>query len=239
METGKPITAERPGTAELIEAIRQRHSVRQYKDQPIEMDKVAVLQSAIGRYNAEGGLNIQLVLEEPKAFSSKLFTYGTFSGVRNYLVMAAPKGKETEEKVGYYGEQLVLLAQTLGLNTCWVGLTYRKVPGAFTLRAGDIVHCVISLGYGVHPGKQHPLKPAEKFYEAEGPVPAWFSQGLEAALLAPTAVNQQKFKFILRDGNQVETKTFFSPWGYTLVDLGIVKCHFEIGAGKENFVWKI
>ncbi len=236
METGKPITAEEPGTAELSEAIRQRHSVRQYKDQPIEMDKVAVLQSAIGRYNAEGGLNIQLVLEEPKAFSSKLFTYGTFSGVRNYLVMAAPKGKETEEKVGYYGEQLVLLAQTLGLNTCWVGLTYKKNPAVISLREGDILHCQIALGYGENQGRQHPMKPVDKFYEASGEVPDWFKSGLEAALLAPTAVNQQKFKFFL-NGNRVSAKALFSPWGYTATDLGIVKYHFEIGAGKENFEW--
>ena len=132
---------------------------------------------------------------------------------------------------------MVLLAQTLGLNTCWVGLTYKKIPGTYTLRVGDIVHCVISLGYGITPGVQHPLKPMENFYEAPGDVPDWFKAGMEAALLAPTAVNQQKFKFILRDGNKVEAKPLFSMAGYTVVDLGIVKCHFEIGAGKDNFVW--
>ena len=222
---------------EPIEAIRQRHSVRRYTDQSIEPEKVAVLREAIGKYNSESGLNIQLVLEEPKAFASKLVTYGKFSGVKNYLVMAAPKGKEWEEKVGYYGEKLVLLAQTLGLNTCWVGLTYKKIPGAFQLKDGDIVHCEISLGYGADQGVQHPLKPLEKFYEADGEVPDWFKSGLEAALLAPTAVNQQKFKFFLHDVDKVEARPLFSMIGYTLIDLGIVKCHFEIGAGKENFTW--
>ena len=222
---------------ELIEAIRQRHSVRRYTGQPIDRAVVETLRSAIESANAESGLNIQLVLNEPKAFASKIHTYGTFSGVNDYLVMAAPKGKQWEEKIGYYGEKIVLLAQTLGLNTCWVGLTYKKIPGAFTLREGDIVHCEIALGYGENQGVQHPLKPAEKFFEADGEVPEWFKAGLEAALLAPTAVNQQKFKFILHDGNKVGTKTFFSPWGYTIIDLGIVKYHFEIGAGKEKFTW--
>ena len=133
--------------------------------------------------------------------------------------------------------QLVLLAQTLGMNTCWVGLTYKKIPGTFTLRNGDIVHCVISLGYGADQGVQHPQKPAEGFYEAAGEAPEWFRKGLEAALLAPTAVNQQKFKFILHDGNNVEAKALFSPWGYTFVDLGIAKYHFEVGAGKDSFTW--
>ena len=219
------------------EAILARHSVRKYTDQPIEAEKVAAIRAAVERINRESGLNIQLVLEEPRAFAAGVWKYGLFSGVKNYFVMAGPKGREAEEKIGYYGEELVLLAQTLGLNTCWVGLTYKKIPGTFTLRAGDAVHCVISLGYGTTPGVQHPQKPAEQFYDAAEPVPAWFKAGMEAALLAPTAVNQQKFKFILREGNRVEAKTQFSMAGYLHVDLGIVKYHFETGAGKDNFSW--
>ena len=221
-----------------LEAIKARHSVRKYTDKPIETTKVATLRAEVEKLNAESGLNIQLVLDEPKCFSTGMWKYGQFSGVKNYFVMAGPKGKEAEEKIGYYGEKLVLLAQTLGLNTCWVGLTYKKIPGTYTLRDGDTVHCVIALGYGTIPGVQHPLKPVEQFYESDGLPPKWFQNGMEAAMLAPTAVNQQKFKFILHDGNKVETKTGFSMAGYTNIDLGIVKCHFEIGAGKENFEWK-
>ncbi|MBO4917262.1 MAG: nitroreductase [Bacteroidales bacterium] len=221
----------------LLEAIEARHSVRKYTDKPIGKDKIATLRAAVEDINRESGLNIQLVLDEPKAFSSGMWKYGQFAGVRNYFVMAGPKGNEAEETVGYQGERLVLLAQTLGLNTCWVGLTYKKIPGTYSLREGDIVHCVISLGYGTIPGVQHPQKPAANFYESEGLPPEWFREGLRAALLAPTAVNQQKFKFILHPGNVVEAKTLFTMAGYAHVDLGIVKCHFEIGAGKENFEW--
>ena len=223
---------------ELIEAIRARHSVRKYDSRPIEPEKVAVIRAAIDRINAEQGLNIQLALEEPRSFSAGLWKYGQFSGVRNYLVMAGPKGNEAEEKIGFYGEELVLLAQTLGLSTCWVGLSYKKIPGTYTLREGDIVHCTISLGYGLNAGVQHPLKPIEQFYEADGVPPAWFLTGMEAAILAPTAVNQQKFRFILHPGNVVEAKPLFSLMGYTHIDLGIVKYHFEVGTGKENFSWK-
>ena len=221
----------------LQEAIKARHSVRKYTDKPIESAKVATLRADIERVNAESGLNIQLVLDEPKAFSTGMWKYGQFSGVKNYFVMAGPKGKEAEEKIGYYGERLVLLAQTLGLNTCWVGLTYKKIPGTYTLSDGDTVHCMIALGYGSIPGVQHPLKPVEQFFEAEGLPPKWFQDGMEAAMLAPTAVNQQKFKFILHEGNKVEAKTLFSMAGYTSIDLGIVKYHFELGAGKESFEW--
>ena len=221
-----------------LEAIKARHSVRKYTDKPIETAAVATLRIEIEKLNAESGLNIQLILEEPKCFSTGMWKYGQFSGVKNYFVMAGPKGKEAEERIGYYGEKLVILAQTLGLNTCWVGLTYKKIPGTYTLRDGDMVHCVIALGYGTTPGIQHPMKPVEQFYESDSTLPEWFRAGMEAALLAPTAVNQQKFKFVLHEGNKVEAKTSFSMVGYTHIDLGIVKYHFEVGAGKDNFEWR-
>lgn len=223
---------------DILEAIRARHSVRKYVERPIGAAEADRLKAAVERINAESGLDVQLVLEEPRSFSSGVWKYGQFSGVTNYFVMAGPKGKEAEEKVGWYGEELVLLAQTLGLNTCWVGLTYKKVPGTFTLREGDKIHCVIALGYGANQGVQHPLRPVEKFYEAAGEVPEWFLKGMEAAILAPTAVNQQKFKFILHADGSVEAKPLFSVFGYTIIDLGIVKYHFELGAGKEHFRWR-
>lgn len=222
----------------IIEAIKARHSVRKYADKPIEAEKANALRLEIEKANVESGLNIQLVLDEPRCFSTGMWKYGQFSGVRNYFVMAGPRGSEVEEKTGYYGERLVLLAQTLGLNTCWVGLTYKKIPGTFTLRDGDMVHCVIAVGYGLTDGVQHPMKPASHYYEPNGSVPEWFLAGIAAAMLAPTAVNQQKFKFILHDGNKVEAKALFSMMGYTNIDLGIVKYHFETGAGKDNFEWK-
>lgn len=221
--------------ASPIAAIATRHSVRRYLDKPIEPEKVATLREAAGRINRESGLNIQLVLDEPRAFSAGMLKYGMFRGVRNYLVMAGPKGPEAEERIGWYGEELVLLARTLGLNSCWVGLTYKKIPGTFTLRDGDTVHADIALGYGESQGVQHPLRPLGDFVEAEGELPGWFRAGMEAALLAPTAINQQKFKFILHPGGVVEARAQTSLAGYARMDLGIVKYHFQLAAGAENF----
>ena len=225
----------------ILEAIEARHSVRKYTARAIEPEIVATLRDCIDKCNSEAGLHIQLVTEEPEAFASGLLKYGAFSGVRNYLVMAGKKGRDVEEKIGYYGEKIVLLAQTLGLNSCWVGLTYKKIPGAFALAEGETVHCVIALGYGENQGVQHPLKPVEKFYELasgqDGVVPQWFLDGMKAAMLAPTAINQQKFKFILHPDSTVEARALFSFAGYAAMDLGIVKCHFEAGAGADNFKW--
>ena len=131
----------------LQEAITARHSVRKYIDKEIPADIVTVLQDKIAEYNKVGNLNIQLVLNETRAFTGML-SYGSFSGVRNYFVMVGKKGADLDERVGYYGEQLVLLAQTLGLNTCWVGLSYRKVPEAYNVGKDEKLACMIALGYG-------------------------------------------------------------------------------------------
>src|SRR5574344_698430 len=131
----------------LSEAIPLRHSVRAYTDQPITGDTLTVLQQKIDEVNAAGNLHIQLVLDEPKAFLCTMAKYGKFRGVRNYLVMAGMKADDLDERVGYYGEQLVLLAQQLGLGTCWAGLSYRKVRHTYQLNPGEKIACMIALGF--------------------------------------------------------------------------------------------
>ena len=225
----------------IQEAIVARHSVRAYKEQPLTEDVVKVLEEKIAELNREGNLHMQLILNEPKAFQGTLAKYGRFRGVSNYIVMAGQKADDLDERVGYYGEQLVLYAQTLGLNTCWVGLSYSKVPGTYELEDGEKITCYIAIGYGETQGVGHKVKKVEQVSNASDTTPSWFKKGVEAALLAPTAVNQQKFSFEyagMKDGHhQVRAKKGFSMIGYTKIDLGIAKYHFEVGAGKENFEW--
>lgn len=218
---------------DLMEAVRARHSVRSYLDQPIEAEKIGLLRGLIDEINREQGLHIQLVTDEPKAFSSFLAHYGLFDNIRNYIVLVGPEGDDLDEKCGFFGEKIVLIAQKMGLNTCWVKLTYRKIPGAFAVNAGERLVCVIALGYGKTQGKQHRSKPISAVMEGKEH-PNWFLRGVECALLAPTAVNQQKFMFS-REGNRV--KATAGRGACALIDLGIAKYHFEIGAGKENFEW--
>ena len=226
----------------LEEAMKARHSVRAYKAQPLAEDIVKVLEKEIEEQNRHGHLHIQLVKNEAKAFQGKLAKYGKFSNVTNYLVMAGQKAEDLDERIGYYGEHLVLLAQTLGLNTCWVGLSYSKIPGTYVLEEGEVIKAYIAIGYGETQGVGHKIKTVGKASNASDITPLWFRKGVEAALLAPTAVNQQKFFFEYvpaRDSKsaQVIAKRSFSLIGYTQLDLGIAKYHFEVGAGKDNFEW--
>ena len=218
---------------ELSEAIKARHSVRSYSDKPIEPEKKKILQGKIFEINKESGLHIQLISDEPKAFDSFMAHYGKFSGVTNYFALIGKKGEGLYEKCGYYGEELVLLAQQLGLNTCWVAMSYSKVKSAYQLGAGEKLALVISLGYGNTQGKAHKSKRPEEVSKADEPAD-WFAAGVEAALLAPTAMNQQKFSFE-KKGDTVSASA--GTGFYSKVDLGIAKLHFEIGAGAENFKW--
>ena len=177
---------------------------------------------------------MQLVLDEPQAFDSFMAHYGKFSGVKNYIAIIGKKSANLEEISGYYGEKVVLSAQQLGLNTCWVAMTYSKTKGAFEFREGEKLCCVIAIGYGKTQGVPHKSKTIEKVSKVNGNMPDWFRKGVEAALLAPTAVNQQKFQFAL-DGNKVSAKAGMGF--YSKIDLGIAKYHFEIGANVKNFIW--
>ena len=219
---------------DLLEAIGQRHSVRSYEDRPIEADAKEELEKYIEKLNEESGLHMQLITDEPKAFTGLkvliVAGYGSFKGLKNYIALIGKKGADLHENCGYYGEKLVLRAQQLGLRTCWVGGSYRKVPEAFDLEGGEELAAIIAIGYGTTDGKPHKSKPLEKLMKVEGEAPDWFYKGLEADILAPTAMNQQKFVISWKDG-KVSAEAGIGP--FSKMDLGIVKYHFEVGAGRK------
>ena len=218
----------------LMEAMQARHSVRQYREEALRKEDAALLREEIEACNAESGLHIQLVCGEPKAFSGLLARYGKFSGVTNYIALVGKKGLDLSETCGYFGERIVLRAQQIGLNTCWVAMTYSKVPSAFSVGEGEKLCAVIAVGYGKTQGSGHRVKSVREVTEGEPPFPEWFVSGVEAALLAPTAMNQQKFRFALQ-GNRVSATA--GSGFYTKLDLGIVKYHFAMGAGADAFTW--
>ncbi|MBO4894934.1 MAG: nitroreductase [Clostridia bacterium] len=217
---------------DYLELMNQRHSVRKYTDKPLEADAVNELNAEIDAVNSESGLHIQLVTEEPEAFQAEKPGYGKFSGCKNYFALVGPKGKE--EEIGYYGERLVLKAQSLGVNSCWVALTFKKSKAKFEIAEGEKLYMVIAVGYGENQGHKRRSKHINEISDCGDSSPDWYIAGLEAALLAPTAINQQRFYFTL-SGNTVKAKAWLGF--YTKTDLGIAKYHFEIAAGKENFTW--
>ena len=217
---------------DLYEAMKSRHSVRRFTDKKIDDVTRGLLQQIVDMCNEESGLSFRLFFDEPKAFGNMFYHYGRFRNCKNYLALVGPQGMD--EKYGYYGEKFVLEARRIGLNSCWVGLTYKKSNIPVNLNKGEKVRLVIALGYGVTQGVAHKSEDITELCQSSGEMPDWFKKGMDAALLAPTAINQQKF-LMIRNGDTVIAKAL--PAAYSKVDLGIVKYHFEIGAGKDNFRW--
>lgn len=215
---------------EALELMKQRHSVRQYKPRAIEPEKRAVLNDLCSELNQKAGLSIQIVYDEPNCFDSFMAHYGKFSGVHNYIALIGKKSPKLEETLGRCGEQLVLKAQELGLNTCWVAMTHGKSRAV--VGPGEKQVCLISLGYGETQGVAHKSKPMQALCRCAEPIPEWFEKGMTAAMLAPTAMNQQKFRFELRADGTV--KAACGSGFYTKLDLGIVKYHFEAASGKKT-----
>ena len=218
---------------DMMELMKARHSVRQYETRPIPQEIREKLDAFAAELNRQSGLNMQIFYDEPDCFSSRLAHYGRFENCGNYISMVGKKAADLEERCGYFGEMLVLKAQELGLNTCWAALIHGKSKAV--IGAGETEVIVIALGYGKTQGAPRKSKSASEVSNIAADSPEWFQKGVEAALLAPTAVNQQKFRFTI-SGNKVTAK--HGLLGSCLkIDLGIVKCHFELGAGKENFEW--
>lgn len=213
----------------ILEIMKTRHSVRQYLDTPIENEKREILNDFVKNVNENNGLNVQVIYDEPKCFNSFRAHYGKFSGVCNYIALVGKKSKDLDVKLGFYGESIVLKAQELGLNTCWVALTHGKSKAV--INKGEKLLCIIALGYGKTQGVSHKIKALNSVCNYTEALPQWFIDGVNASLLAPTAMNQQKFYFTSTSNGDVELKK--GKGFYTKLDLGIVKYHFEQVSGKK------
>ena len=217
---------------EIEDLIKNRHSVRNYKDIPLSNSDVSKINEFIEEINKKD-LSFELVTNE-NIFKNLILGYGFIKNCNNYIIMAGTDNELLEEKVGYYGEELVLKLLNLGINSCFVGGTYKKKKVKNKLPEGYKNILVLAIGYGQNDGKLAKTKTFDDISISKD-VPDWYKKGIELVLFAPSAVNQKKWEFEFIAPNAVRIKSFgkFFP----KVDLGIAKYHFEIGAGKSNFKW--
>ena len=209
-----------------IEAIKARHSVRSYKDKKIEPDKVALLGKKISEINEQGKLHLQFIEDAGNTYNRLINKALGFGSAPSTIACVGAEAEDLEERIGYYGQQLVLYAQQLRLNTCWAGV-FNKNEIPAEVAPGE--RCVISIaiGYGVNDGKPRKSKSVDQVVSGSGDRPYWFNYAVEMALLAPTAINQQKFEILYKDGEV----SFRDKGGmFSKVDLGIVKYNFHVGA---------
>ena len=215
-----------------IEAIQVRHSVRDYQSRKIEQEKAEQLKALIDTVNAEGDLHLQFIEDADKTFKRLMSKVMGLSSAPSVIACVGPDDDTLDERIGYYGEKIVLAAQCLGLNTCWAG-TFQKNGVPAEIRDGERLVIVIAIGYGENQGRQRKSKTPEQVSFAQGSRPDWFNSGVEAALRAPTAINQQSFEIRLNEDGSVDFTSKGGP--FSKVDLGIVKYNFTVGAEyKKN-----
>ena len=216
------------------EALQKRHMVRQYLDRAIPAEIAELLRARIAANNEKYHLHLALAMGNSDGISgmAKLLLSKT---VNNYIILAGPDTPELDEKLGYCGADLILYAQTLGLNTWWVGGMFNGKGALKNLDNKAVrVNGVIAIGYGKTQGVPHKSKTAAEISEYNGDAPQWFIDGVNALLCAPTALNKQPY-VVKGDGNKVSISA--GDGHFSGIDLGIGKYHFEVGAGKENFEW--
>ena len=225
----------------MKEAIDVRQSRRSYLGTPLKAEDVQALEACIKGVNEESGLSVQLIQNSPETFAK------SYCGIKGANSFFAIVGNEEEthllEKVGYYGEKVVLEATRLGLGTCWVSVTYDRDKCPCVIKKGQKLVIVIAVGeiaeeimpddeFARHLNHRS-SRPIEYMYTAEGEPPAWFIEGMQAVAKAPSGLNAQPVKF------------FYSPariFAYVdgvpvnqNIDLGIAELHFEVGSGRKIF----
>lgn len=216
----------------MEEAMKKRHTVRKYFDTPLQAEIIKLLNSRVDKHNNKYNLAIKLNVNDTSAFNA-IIKLVLAKGVRNYFVLSGPDTPDLDEKLGYCGADLMLYAQTLGLNTWWVGGTFNRKKLNQEACENKVIG-VIAVGYGKSQGTPHKSKSYDDIATYDGEPPKWFLKGMEALLLAPTALNKQAFH-VTGKGSQV--KITCDNGVFTGADLGLAKYHFELGAGKENFQW--
>lgn len=228
-------------TEEYLSAMKKRCSRRKYKAVPIASKCIKQLESSIALYNKESGLKIKLVVGNGgELFDGFRKSYGLFVGVQNYIAMLGSREIPNRmEKTGRFGEKIILEATAMGLSTCWVGSSYDKKSAAALCSENDILDCVIAIGYSdekhslkermMEYGMHRQNKTKESLIEAREPIPEWFKRGMDAVYLAPSARNLRPFIFRYEEDRVSASLTMRTE--SAMIDLGISKLHFELGAG--------
>lgn len=215
--------------------MEKRHRVRKYLDKPLDMDLIGLLNDRIERNNCVYNLTFKLITNNSDGLSS-LARLMSNNSVQNYIILAGKDNSDLDKKIGYCGADLILYAQSLGLNTWWCGGMFNGKNALKHLDNKAVrVNGVITIGYGKTQGVPHKSKTADQVSHFKGDAPGWFKSGIKALLLAPSALNRQPY-IVNGEGNKVSLKV--KNGTFSQVDLGIGKYFFELGAGKSNFEWE-
>jgi nitroreductase len=254
---------------DINEAIEKRHSIRSYTDCPITGEAEKELRDLIAECNRESGLSLQLFLDEPQALSSIIGRIGYKNARNYLALIGKDDDELDEkcgyygEKIVLRATQLGLGScwMAMGYRKTAISLAANEklrliiILGYGAVEGKAHRNKPLEELYAAETGGSAGVVDTASANEAASAngaasvnttngtntttgdrIPAWFKRGMKAAQLAPTARNQQKFRFTLA-GDTVKAQD--TGGILSRVDLGIVKYHFEVAAGLENFKWSV
>jgi len=227
-------------------AIEQRTSRRTYQTQRIESQKTAQIKDLINKINGETGLHLQFFENGDHFLSGFKASYGLITGKPSLIAFVGETGDpELKQKIGYYGEFLVLECVSQGLGTCWVAGTFdrKECMKSISMKDGEDLICVLAVGNVAQNKTVKELLVSklnggkQSFYELlkdkDGSLPSWVVSGIEAARLAPSAVNGKPIGYRYRD-NKLTAYITKKNHEAEQIDLGISMAHFQLGAQHES-----
>ncbi|MCL1802780.1 MAG: nitroreductase family protein [Eubacteriaceae bacterium] len=233
----------------LREAIKTRESRRAYQRLPLRKEDSDVIQALLSRYNAEAKLSFSLIEIDEELFTNYRRGKSSYKNIVNYVALSAAQG--SDEKIGYYGELVMLEATAIGLGTCWITRTYDKAACAqkLDLGEGESLYGIIAIGY---PSNKKTLrekatklmwqlgaafsKPLKSIGEF---APEWAHEGMKCVSRSPSRLPRQPYTFVFTEEGRVKAMPTNAS---RRIELGIALVHFEIGAAvgrwyKEDGVW--
>ena len=227
---------------DIIEAMKERRSVRTFNGQSLTREQKDALQQAINdSFSPFGGkLTIRLKDFDLKG-GYKPSTYGTIKGAETFFLLGIGDDEASALTAGFQFEQVVLKAWELGLGTCWIAATFKgsDFEKDQIWPEGEELKIISPVGIPAKPSVREKLtrlavgsknrKPFDELFffgNFETPVPAdnRFREALEMVRLAPSSTNSQPWRALV-DGNRVHF--YYAPKSKaSVLDTGIGICHF-------------
>jgi nitroreductase len=231
-------------------AIEKRRSRRRFDpDLPITPETVAALEKVCSEFTPFPGARSRLVTESyDSVFKGVIGSYGKVKGTQTFIAFIGDMDDQfVQEKVGYTGEAIILEATALGLNTCWVAGFFRPevVTSLIEVNKSEQVLAVTPVGHSREHesweeklmsrfGRSHNRLPLSRLVRGlpDEQRPNWVNVSLEAARLAPSAVNRQPWGFDIQDdGITVFVRTGGPEFNVSKrLDCGIAMLHLEVAA---------
>lgn len=246
----------------IEEAIKNRISVRHYKNQHIESEIFHQLQAFINDlsnpFNCK--VNFHRFDIEDNAEQQKLGTYGVIKGAKHFLGASVAQGDFTLEACGYEMELVVLFLASLNIGTCWLGGTFNRKEFVKSLKISEdeLLPIITPIGYAhnerhlqeivmrkmVKADQRLPWK--SLFFDGDFQTPLGKERAKDYAFvcdmvrLAPSASNKQPWRIVFHNQAfhffEYKTPGYSSAFSYDIqrIDMGIAAAHFELAARDKG-----